>query len=333
MFEYDLFLSYWEKDSNMAAEVQKKAEDRGLRVFMAKNTIGPSENWEERIRNALIDSQELAFLATRESIKRPWIITECGAHWLLERIVTPILVDCERGEIQSHLMRHQAVEYRDLEKYIEALSARSKSTQTPGGPIKYYERKYPSQVQRTLVAGTVTNSPFQTLTLFNEAKQSMFLAGQNLYFLLVWSQSRMKSLLDDFFEADPSRECKVLIHDPDYKPGVETWSYISDSARFEQDLRRAIDSLEEWVADFKIKGFKFSARLTEFVAVSATFVDPDSDWGRAYFLINTWQQRAGIKACYLLTKEDHTSAFNTYWENYNLAFERASGRQIGEISL
>jgi hypothetical protein len=112
-----------------------------------------------------------------------------------------------------------------------------------------------------------------------------------------------------------------MICDPDYWPGVTTWSDITETNKYVKDLRQSVVSLENWAKDFGGKGFR--ARLTELVAITATFVDPESEDGRLFLLLNTWQQRSGQKARFLVTNADHYEIFYNYWENYRLAFLRA----------
>jgi hypothetical protein len=92
MFEYDLFLSYREADAENAQRILEEARKHDVRVFMAQEVIEPGEEWELKIREALLASRELAFVATKESLKRPWVVTECAARRLLKRVVTAIML-------------------------------------------------------------------------------------------------------------------------------------------------------------------------------------------------------------------------------------------------
>lgn len=329
LFAYDLFLSYREADNGYARKILDRAKERGIRVFMAQEEIRPSEDWERRIRTALLQSREIAFLATKASLKRAWVITECAAHWLLERRVTPIIVDCTRRAIASHFMRHQAVDYGEVEEFLNELDQRRKRSElNQDGVIRDYLTRYPDLVKETLVAGTVAGSPFSTTSLFAVARQHMFIAGQNLFTLLVRNADNTKRLITEFLAADDQRKIDFLVCDPAYQPGVETWTTISDANSYLRDLEQAYEMLASWVREFRKEGLPLEARITELVAITATFVDPDSESGLCYLLLNTWQQRAGQKACFLVSKNLHQEVFLNYWENYRLAFVR--GTPIGD---
>ena len=59
IFLYDLFLSYSSRDTNEAQAVEAAAQGAGLSVFLAKRDLAPGDQWEERIRSALLHSREV----------------------------------------------------------------------------------------------------------------------------------------------------------------------------------------------------------------------------------------------------------------------------------
>jgi hypothetical protein len=120
-FEYDLFLSFSSTNRDEARAIEKRAEVMGLRVFLDEKAIEPGTIWEKVIRQGLLDSRELAVLATPQSIVSEWVMTEWGAAWVLGRTITPIILRLDPRDLPDRLKQWQWIDYHRFEQFLQAL--------------------------------------------------------------------------------------------------------------------------------------------------------------------------------------------------------------------
>jgi hypothetical protein len=123
-YEFDLFLSYSTKDRDQAAAIVVAAGALGLTIFQDRRDIEYGEVWAEEIRLALMNSREIALLASPSSMASEWVQTEWGAAWALQRTITPILLMMPPSQLPERLRQRQAVIYGDHHGYLEAVRRR-----------------------------------------------------------------------------------------------------------------------------------------------------------------------------------------------------------------
>lgn len=123
-FEYDLFLSFSSTNRDEAREIEQRAEAMGVRVFLDEKTIEPGVIWEEVIRQGLLNSRELAVLATPQSLESEWVKTEWGAAWVLGRTITPIILRLDPRDLPDRLKQRQWIDYHRFEEFLQALQGR-----------------------------------------------------------------------------------------------------------------------------------------------------------------------------------------------------------------
>jgi hypothetical protein len=58
-YDFDIFISYGHEDADTAACLAARLDDEGFRCFLAEKDIRPVEQWESRIRDALIASERI----------------------------------------------------------------------------------------------------------------------------------------------------------------------------------------------------------------------------------------------------------------------------------
>jgi len=75
-YDYDVFLSYSNDDTDAANMLHKKIVDAGYKVFMAPKVLKPGDDFAEEIRLALHGSHELWLLVSPSSAKSEWVISE-----------------------------------------------------------------------------------------------------------------------------------------------------------------------------------------------------------------------------------------------------------------
>lgn len=126
-YEFDLFLSYSTQDRDQARAVLQLSEELGLKVFQDERGVQPGAVWAEAIRRALVNSREMALLASPTSLMSEWVLTEWGAAWALQRTITPILLMVAPDQLPERLRQRQAVIYGEHEPYLRAVLERAQT--------------------------------------------------------------------------------------------------------------------------------------------------------------------------------------------------------------
>lgn len=63
-----IFVSFSNRDAAMAIEWVMVLRHRGIRVFCSYEDIKPGDDWNEKLRKAIIDCDELILLCSPEAI-------------------------------------------------------------------------------------------------------------------------------------------------------------------------------------------------------------------------------------------------------------------------
>ena len=105
---YDVFISYASADSAVAAELKNDFEQHGWKCFMSEKDIEVSAKWQEKIRDALLQSERVLILITPRSIAKPWILMETGAAWVLDKPLIPALIQVAPAELAEPVSSRQA---------------------------------------------------------------------------------------------------------------------------------------------------------------------------------------------------------------------------------
>ena len=122
---YDLFISFSSANKQEANQVADQVKELGLRCFLSEKQLEYGDIWDEEIRRALLSSREICVLATKAAVRSEWVTTEWGAAWVLEKRITPVLVDLQPSELPDRLRRSQAVEYEKVTRYLKQVKGRS----------------------------------------------------------------------------------------------------------------------------------------------------------------------------------------------------------------
>lgn len=77
-FEYDVFLSYSEKEKDYAKKIFQKMESTGLRVFWSKKILKKNigESWFNQIEYSLMKSKHFVLICSPLSVKSEWVKAE-----------------------------------------------------------------------------------------------------------------------------------------------------------------------------------------------------------------------------------------------------------------
>jgi hypothetical protein len=83
-----------------------------------------SRIWDEVIRQGLLNSRELAVLATSESLGSEWVKTEWGAAWVLGRLITPIILRLNPRDLPDRLKQRQWIDFHKYVDFLRVLQGR-----------------------------------------------------------------------------------------------------------------------------------------------------------------------------------------------------------------
>ncbi len=121
---YDVFLTYSSRNRDQAREIKDCGDTMGVRIFLDEREIEDGDIWDETIRAALQGSRELALLATKDSLKSEWVMTEWGAAWVLQRRITPLLYRCDVDDLPDRLRQYQALDWHNYEAFLTRVRQR-----------------------------------------------------------------------------------------------------------------------------------------------------------------------------------------------------------------
>ena len=341
MYEYDLFLSYAKQDTTTAQTVEKRAKDKGLRVFFAKSELSPGVRWQNDIRSALLRSREIAVLMTPDSLGREWVISEWSCGWLLDKVVTAIVKDIiNLKELPERLLEFQIADYyKQLDEFLDAVVERKRKDPSCDADMSIY-RHFACQpgVLETLFAPQQGASPFVFNKQLGLAKRRILVAGQNLYSLTaLYGQENEGLLFDDYLVRSERPKAHFMVCDPTKKEPVKTWKLVT-KGEYERDLWVSIVFLKRWLDKARKAGLdNFEAKAVEFVPVSMTFIDPPESIpngprsGKLFITPNAFEPHSKVRSCFLLYEPTDTTSFGSYWNNFETTYSR--GTDLSEIDV
>ena len=126
-YVHDLFISYTEADASSAKEIKRRASQKGIKAYLAKEELKYGRPWKDDIRKALRSSREMCVLVTKKSLGSEWVTTEWGAAWALDLPLTPILLDCTEDDLPDRLRDVQCLMFSDLDRYLDELADEEES--------------------------------------------------------------------------------------------------------------------------------------------------------------------------------------------------------------
>jgi hypothetical protein len=118
---YDVFISYSISNAAEASELEATLNKSGLTCFLAEKSVLPGEVFDERIRDALLESKVVCFLATPDSLGSEWVVTEWGAAWALAKPLIPVLLRCAPKDLPDRLRKHDCVDFHRVSDLLKAI--------------------------------------------------------------------------------------------------------------------------------------------------------------------------------------------------------------------
>ena len=121
---FDLFLGFSSADVREATKLYHSAVTKGVKVFMSEKDLASGDVWDEKIREALLGSREIAVLVTPVSLKSEWVVTEWGIAWALQKRITPVLLRCDTSQLPDRLKRYEARDLHEINLFVEEILSR-----------------------------------------------------------------------------------------------------------------------------------------------------------------------------------------------------------------
>lgn len=126
---WDVFLSYSEKNADIAASIYQQLNDADVSCFMAGKFLKDKGgvDFSEKIREAILSSREMILLCSPDSIKREWIISEWAAAWVLLKTITPVLYRLGPTDLPLRLRHLQCVDVHNLSGFVREAAMRKQT--------------------------------------------------------------------------------------------------------------------------------------------------------------------------------------------------------------
>jgi hypothetical protein len=104
-----VFISYSKKDEELAHEIYHMLVDKGVSCYQASMDLKAGSVWEDELREELVAASELLIIVTPNSIASKWIMIEAGAAWVLQKKITPCLLNCNASKLPTPIAKHHSV--------------------------------------------------------------------------------------------------------------------------------------------------------------------------------------------------------------------------------
>jgi hypothetical protein len=88
---YDVFLSYSRGDEAWVREFATTLSNSGITNWFDINEIPPGEKWQEKIEQALRESNTLVVVLSPQSVRSPWTFFELGAAVADKKKIIPVM--------------------------------------------------------------------------------------------------------------------------------------------------------------------------------------------------------------------------------------------------
>jgi hypothetical protein len=128
---YLVFISHAHHDrwiaQQMARLIQTKGRRYGVEVFLDVKDIEGGDSIPEAVIQNIRECRELVVLLTRNSIDRPWVLTEVGAAWGLGKRIVAIIDKVTPQEMPPIITPHLAIDLNDFDAYLAQLVRRARS--------------------------------------------------------------------------------------------------------------------------------------------------------------------------------------------------------------
>ncbi len=105
--------------------------DVGAEAFLDAYDVATGDDFQDRIRDALLECDELLALFTPFSLQRAWVFHEIGAAWLQRKRVSAVLYGLTLKDFDSDnatgaglLSRRHVRDLNDFDQFLRELTVR-----------------------------------------------------------------------------------------------------------------------------------------------------------------------------------------------------------------
>jgi hypothetical protein len=128
---HDIFISYSRVDSAFALRLVRDLKERGLEVWLDQVEIGPGENWDNEIEQALDHAKTVMVLVSGASAKSENVKNEIGAALERGKLVVPVVL--AKATVPLMINRLQREDFTGdyeiaLRKLLQRLSGGSRTS-------------------------------------------------------------------------------------------------------------------------------------------------------------------------------------------------------------
>lgn len=163
--------------------------------------------------------------------------------------------------------------------------------------------------KRTQCAERVESSALGFVNFVRDAKHSILAVGPTLNYLA--RDPEAKKILHQKL-ADINFELWLLISSP---KTVDLWRPIGFNEGYKADLENARREFTAWK-----KHYNLTVKETFLVTTSFLFVDANQKTGKLLITPLPWRVPSGNRPCFMISKEHHPIAFDTYYTAYRELF-------------
>ena len=331
---FRLFISHATPDSRLAGALKRLFCERlGLsdsEVFVSSdgNSMVMGRKDDEQITVAHQQADAIVLIMTPNSLTRPWVIYEAGganfaskplfvvlANGLGFRVLPPPIATWHVGSLGD---KHDVVNLcASLSKLL-----RRKSTKKGDGELQQVVKlaKKGSRdwefVRIGLMGEKMNQSPFNFDSILSRAAEEIAIGGQNLYHITRRSNSRRYIVkIFSWLGKKKGRKCYILVNDYRNKEVVKAWSSVI-GPDYGRHLKHSTSVFKSWAARARKEKLDLIIKVTDFVPVTTTFVDPNENDG---FLVLTpvmYKPLSSERPHFVLTKTADSSIFDYYWNSF-----------------
>jgi hypothetical protein len=119
-----VFISSTRKDLDLAKDLARRLQQKGLQIFTEEDAKRPGEDWVTPIDRHLRLSDEIIVLLTEHAIASARMMAELGAAYSLQKKVTPILIGVAIDDLPPLLKNLPYIKYAELEDYVAQFKKR-----------------------------------------------------------------------------------------------------------------------------------------------------------------------------------------------------------------
>jgi TIR domain len=119
-----VFISHSTTDRWISRKIADDIEALGAETFLDAKDIETGDDFDETVRQKLIDSHEILIIVSPLALKSHWVMMEVGAARTLGKRCVPILLCVSPNELPTPINRHLARDINEIERYYEELSRR-----------------------------------------------------------------------------------------------------------------------------------------------------------------------------------------------------------------